>query len=385
MQVQGACFQGVNVKRKWLSVLVMHLQMVKVHVVQKVKVKNGEGAGGPGASGAESGADVFGESGCFFILFFSRNDDNTSSHTCPKHNTATNPTQNVGVTCWKSRSTSYLSGVSPSAPETRERSHHSATARAAEHALIEPTHSPSLLSTRRSNRPSWRAFALASRPTNCLASSNHRPATSIPRTTNRAWARGPTSSGTKFGIIQAWPPQVWPDQVWPRPRFGQTKFGPSLARSHFGSRPFMFKRCVARAHNEPFFCVFALGNTWWYAAQRLVGGARRRGPVRQPPQGQGPEHATVGPGPQGTGKFPIRGRWRTEPPQRRAESGAVAALERALAALGSEDGGARTGLEEALRRVREKAKDAPNRAPVPEVTIEAARARVSRLEAALGA
>ena len=102
----------------------------------------------------------------------------------------------------------------------------------------------------------------------------------------------------------------------------------------------------------------------------------------RPPQGQGPDRATVSFGPQDR-KLPVRGRWRTElPQQRRADSGAVAALERALTALGPEDGGAKTGLEEALRRAREKAKVAPSRAPVPEVTIEAARAR---LEAALGA
>ena len=46
----------------------------------------------------------------------------------------------------------------------------------------------------RINHPSWRDFALASRLTNCLASPDHRPDASIPKTTNRALARGPTSS-----------------------------------------------------------------------------------------------------------------------------------------------------------------------------------------------
>ena len=47
----------------------------------------------------------------------------------------------------------------------------------------------------RINHPSWRDFALATRLTNCLASSDHRPDASIPETTSRALARGPTSSG----------------------------------------------------------------------------------------------------------------------------------------------------------------------------------------------
>ena len=60
--------------------------------------------------------------------------------------------------------------------------------------------------------------------------------------------------------------------------------------------------------------------------------------------------------------------------------------ERALAAFGLEDGAVRAGLEAALRRARDKAKVAtPSRAPVAEVTFEAARVRVVTLEAALAA
>ena len=107
---------------------------------------------------------------------------------------------------------------------------------------------------------------------------------------------------------------------------------------------------------------------------------------RQPPLGKGSERAAAGAGVQGAGKPPVRGRWRSDQPQRRAESSPVAALERALAALGREVRGAKAELEAALQRAREKAKVvAPSRAPVPEVTIEAARARVVRLEAALAA
>ena len=57
----------------------------------------------------------------------------------------------------------------------------------------------------------------------------------------------------------------------------------------------------------------------------------------------------------------------------------------ALAALGPEDAGAKAGLQAALERAKQKAKVAPSRAPAPEVTIDAARARVARLEAALSA
>ena len=114
-----------------------------------------------------------------------------------KRHGLTKPTHSARHTCWKSRSTSWVSGLSPSAPETRRSSNQdSATARATEHEMIEDQRILQACSARRrSDHPSWRAFGLASRPTNCLASSDHRPATSIPRTTSRARARGPTSSG----------------------------------------------------------------------------------------------------------------------------------------------------------------------------------------------
>ena len=50
----------------------------------------------------------------------------------------------------------------------------------------------------------------------------------------------------------------------------------------------------------------------------------------------------------------------------------------------AEDGVVRAGLEAALQRAKDKAKVAtPSRAPVPEVTLEVARVRVVKLEAAL--
>ena len=115
--------------------------------------------------------------------------------------------------------------------------------------------------------------------------------------------------------------------------------------SHFGSNVVLFARTTSFS-----FVSFAHSKTWCYAAQRLVGGAGWMGPVhprarppaqrwpmaqgnRQPLVGKGPERAAAGAGVQGAGKPPVRGRWRSDQPQRRAESSPVAALERALAAL----------------------------------------------------
>ena len=104
---------------------------------------------------------------------------------------------------------------------------------------------------------------------------------------------------------------------------------------------------------------------------------------RQPPQGKVAERAAVVFGGQVSGKPIVCGRWRSDVPP--VGSDPVAALERALAALGPEDAGAKAGLQAALERAKQKAKVAPSRAPAPEVTIDAARVRVARLEAALSA
>ena len=74
--------------------------------------------------------------------------------------------------------------------------------------------------------------------------------------------------------------------------------------------------------------------------------------------------------------FP-RGRWRSGDPPNRREQNSITAIERALAALESEDVSVKHGLEAVLRRAKDKAKAAtPSRAPVPEVTFEAARVKV---------
>ena len=82
---------------------------------------------------------------------------------------------------------------------------------------------------------------------------------------------------------------------------------------------------------------------------------------------------------------PTRGKLRSgDSHVRRGEPNSVTALERALTVLGPED--VRAGLEAALQRAKDKAKVATlSRAPVPEVTLEAARVRVVKLEAALAA
>ena len=83
--------------------------------------------------------------------------------------------------------------------------------------------------------------------------------------------------------------------------------------------------------------------------------------------------------------FP-RGRWRSGDPPNRREQNSITAIERALAALEPEDVSVKEGLEAVLRRAKDKAKAAtPSRAPVPEVTFEAARVKVVKLEAALAA
>ena len=86
------------------------------------------------------------------------------------------------------------------------------------------------------------------------------------------------------------------------------------------------------------------------------------------------------------GKPPVREPWRSGAVHRRREDvSAAKVLESAMAALGPEDGATKAGLKTALRRVKEqdKAGVSLGRAPVPEVTFEAARVRVHKLEAAL--
>ena len=73
--------------------------------------------------------------------------------------------------------------------------------RATEQAMMEAQSIRHACSARlRINHPSWRDFALANKLTNCRASSDHRPDALIPKTTNRALARGPTSSGYLFSF-----------------------------------------------------------------------------------------------------------------------------------------------------------------------------------------
>ena len=84
------------------------------------------------------------------------------------------------------------------------------------------------------------------------------------------------------------------------------------------------------------------------------------------------------------GKPPVRGRWRSGAVHRRREDVSAVKVLEAMAALGPEDGATKAGLEAALRRAKEQHKGvSPGRAPVPEVTFEAARVRVQKLEAAL--
>ena len=126
---------------------------------------------------------------------------------------------------------------------------------------------------------------------------------------------------------------------------------------------------------------------WTTALDGWVQFIRGPRPPAQPwPLAQGnrqPPGKAVVSGGQGSGKPPVRGRWRSDVP--RVAPSPVATLERALAALGPEDAEAKVGLQAALERAKQKAKVAPTRAPVPEVTIDAARLRVARLEAALSA
>ena len=85
------------------------------------------------------------------------------------------------------------------------------------------------------------------------------------------------------------------------------------------------------------------------------------------------------------GKPQLRERWRNGVAQ--TQHSAAKALESALAALDPEDGNARAGIEAALKRVKDQAQAATqaNRAQVPEAMFEAARVRVSKLEAAIEA
>ena len=81
--------------------------------------------------------------------------------------------------------------------------------------------------------------------------------------------------------------------------------------------------------------------------------------------------------------FP-RGIWRSGDPPNRREQNSITAIERALAALEPEDVSVKDGLEAVLRRAKDKAAT-PIRAIVPEVTFEAARVKVVKLETALAA
>ena len=168
-----------------------------------------------------------------------------------------------------------------------------------------------------------------------------------------------------------------------------------------GSRPFFARTlCCSRAQRA-LFCAFLpsvrrgfMPRRGWTAAPdgwvQFIRGPRppaQRWPMaqgnRQPPQGKVAERAAVVFGGQVSGEPIVRGRRRSDVPP--VGSNPVAALERALAALGPEDAGAKAGLQAALERAKQKAKVAPSRAPAPEVTIDAARVRVARLEAALSA
>ena len=110
-----------------------------------------------------------------------------------------------------------------------------------------------------------------------------------------------------------------------------------------------------------------------------------RGP--RPKSEQWPQQSRLLAVAQNVGTPQARGRWRSgDSHVRRGEPNSVTALERALIVLGPEDGVVREGLEAAWRRAKDRAKVAtPSRAPVPEVTFEAARVRVVKLEAALAA
>ena len=71
-----------------------------------------------------------------------------------------------------------------------------ATAHATEQGMMDSQRIRHACSTRlRISHPSEWDFALATKLTNCRASSDHHPDVSIPKTTNRALARGPTNSG----------------------------------------------------------------------------------------------------------------------------------------------------------------------------------------------
>ena len=125
--------------------------------------------------------------------------------------------------------------------------------------------------------------------------------------------------------------------------------------------------------------------TWYSAAQRLDGGAGWVCSVhpwapspssalahgaRAPSAAERPRACSIR---RRTQKPPVRGRWRNDPPQRRAASSPVEVRKRAFAALGPNDGGAKAGFEAALQHAKAKVTVTPSRAPAPEVTIEAAR------------
>ena len=108
---------------------------------------------------------------------------------------------------------------------------------------------------------------------------------------------------------------------------------------------------------------------------QLVRGPRPKSEQWPMQSGRSPSAAQV------PGKPPVKGRWRSGVVHRRREDvSAAKVLESAMAALGPEDGATKAGLEAALRRAKEQHKGvSPGRAPVPEVTFEAARVRVQKI------
>ena len=96
----------------------------------------------------------------------------------------------------KSCSTSYAAGVFPSAPTARGSSKSErATARATAQANEPHRKRQACSARRRNNQVSCLALTLASWLTKILVSSDQRPPTSTPATSNRALLRGPTNSG----------------------------------------------------------------------------------------------------------------------------------------------------------------------------------------------
>ena len=138
--------------------------------------------------------------------------------------------------------------------------------------------------------------------------------------------------------------------------------------------------CCSRASGGlsfSFFCIFVrrriMPRTGWPSVPVPDGWLQViRGP--RPKSEQWPQQSRLPAAALSVGTPRARGRWRSgDSHVRRGEPNSVTALKCALIVLGPEDGAVREGLEAALRRAKDKAKVAtPSRAPVPEVTFEAA-------------